>query len=191
MIGRIARQHVLQFAHTGRDGIEFLGALEILEQDIGSVGSLLSVETVVNSLDRPDYKVHLAVVHLEPCLVALVIIVGLEAFDHLEQIVADALFDSDVGCPLQISFNRAYGLSVCIVIPNCLEAAVRSALNERIGAVLAGIVPRVEFFCCKVGRVETRACGFTAVSGEERLAVYAVPGSVVDLGIQFFIGRGE
>jgi len=72
------------------------------------------------------------------------------------------------------------------MIPDGLQGAVVSPLHERVGAFLVGIAPGVELLRGHVRGVEAGAFGPGAVSGQEGLPVDAVPGTVVDAGIEFF-----
>ena len=146
------------------------------------------MQGVIHGFDGTDDEVHLAVIHFQPGLVAVVVIIRLETFDHLKQIVPDALLDGDVGGLSEIFLNLADGSGIGFMVPDRFEAAVRSAPYERVGAVFLRILPRKEFLPAHVGRIEAGPGRAAAISRKEGLPVEAVPGTVVDLGI-FPLGR--
>ena len=186
MEGGVAGEHCLELLHTGRKGVELLGAAEILQQHICPVGSLGAVKAIIHGLYGADDEVHFAVVHLQPGLVALVIIVGLEAFDHLEQILAYAFFYGNIGRTLQQPFYPAYGFLICIVVPYGLQAAVVGTAHEGIRRTLVGVVPITEFLCSHIFGIETCTGRLLPETGKERLSGDAVPRAVVDSGIKLF-----
>ena len=96
----------------------------------------------------------------------------------------DALLDGDVGSPLQVPLDLGDGTGISVMVPDGLEAAVAGALDQRIGAVLVGIVPCAELFVGHVGRVEAGSGRPGAVSREESLPVDTVPGSIIDFRIE-------
>ena len=187
-VGRVAGQHFLQFRHAGGEGVEFLGALEVLQEDIGAVGRLRPVKRIVRRLDGADDKVHLAVVHLQPGLVAVVIVIGHEPLDHLQQIMPHALLDGDVGGPPEIFRDPVDGPGIGLVVPDGLETAVRIPLHEGIRAVLVRILPGLEFRRGHVRGIETGPVRPAAVARKEGLPVDPVPGAVVDRGVQSLPG---
>ena len=63
--------------------------------------------------------------------------------------------------------------------PYGLEGAVGPAGDEGIGAVLVGILERLEFLVGHVFRIETGAGGLGAETFQERLVVDAVPRTVI------------
>ena len=51
VIGSIAGEHFLVFRHTGGEGIEFFAPLQVFQEDVGSIGCLSAVETVIHRFD--------------------------------------------------------------------------------------------------------------------------------------------
>ena len=84
VVGRIAGKHLLELGQAGGQGIEFFRALEILQEHIGAEGVLDPVQGVVHGLVRAQDQVHLAVGHVQPGLLALVVIVRAKTVDLLE-----------------------------------------------------------------------------------------------------------
>ena len=51
VVGCIAGEHLLIFRHTGGQGIQLLGTLEVFQENVGSIGCLSAVETVIHRFD--------------------------------------------------------------------------------------------------------------------------------------------
>ena len=190
-VRRVAGQHFLEFRKTGRQGVQFLGAFQVLQEHIGAVGGFRAVQGVVHGLVRADHEVHLAVGHLQPGLVARIVVVGLQAFDFLEEVLPDAGLDGDIGGRLQVVGDLADGFGIRVVVPDGLQGiTVPDDQGVGAGLVRAGI--GLELRRGHVGRIETGPGGLGTIPFHERLAVDAVPGAVVDLGIELGgrIGKG-
>ena len=190
-VRRVAGEHFLEFRKTGREGVQLLGALQVLQEHVGAVGGLGAIEGVIHGLVRADHEVHLAVGHLQPGLVARVVVVRPEAFDLLEEVLPDAGLDGDVGGRLQIVGDLVDGFGVGVVVPDSLQGAVPGTLDEGVRAVLGGIGQRVELRGGHIGRIEAGAGRLGGIALHERLSVDAVPGAVVDLGIKLGGGIGQ
>ena len=78
--------------------------------------------------------------------------------------------------------NLGYRFGIRVVIPDSLER-VTLAYDKSVGAELVFILKSVEFFRAHICGVETGAGGLVPISAHERLAVYAVPGAIIDFGI--------
>ena len=144
------------------------------------------MEGIIHSLDGAEDQIHLAVVHLKPGFVAVVVIIRLEAFDQFKEIVPYALLDCNIGSPLKVALNLADIFSKSVVVPDGLEATVGRTAYDRIRIVLLRIVPSEEFRRGHVRGIETCSVGFAAKTGKERLTVDAVPRAVVDSGVKLF-----
>ena len=190
-VGRVAGEHILELREAGREGVQLLGALQVLQEHVGAVGGLGAVEGIVHGLVRADHEVHLAVGHLQPGLVACIVVVGLQALDLLEEVLPDTGLDGDVGGRLQVVGDLADGFGIGVMVPDGLQGAVIGTRDESIRAVLGRVVERLELLRGHIGRIEAGAGGLGAKPFHERLAVDAVPGAVVDFGIQLGGGVGD
>ena len=190
-MGRVAGKHLLELRETGRQGVQFLGALQVLQEHIGAIGCLGPIQGVIHGLVRTDHKVHFAVGHLQPGLVALVIVIGLQAFDLLEEVFPDAGLDGDIGGRLQVVGDLADGLSIGVVVPDGLQGAVIGTGDEGIRAMFRRIGERVRLRRCHIGRIKAGAGRRGAKPFQERFAVDAVPGAIVDFGIKLGGGVGN
>ena len=110
--------------------VEDLGTLEILEEHISLVGCLETIELVIIDLVRADDEVHLAVRHLQPGKVAVIIIVSPQRVDLLEKIVAHARLDGDVSGGLEVVADLVDVILERVVVPNGSELAVGAAPDE-------------------------------------------------------------
>ena len=190
MIGRVSGESGLQFGQVAGNFLQLAGTLQVLEQNIGAIGSLLAQEVIVDGLQRADHQVHLAVRHIQPGKFALIIIIGENGIGLLEKVVADAGLDGDVGGSLEIVGNLLHVGGVGVVVPDGFQRAVGGALHQRVGAVLEGVVPGFEFLYGHILRVETGAGRSGAEAIQEGLLVNAVPGAVVHVG-EFTLGIGK
>ena len=68
------------------------------------------------------------------------------------------------------------------MIPDCFQRSVSSTADKRIRTVLVRVFPGIEFLHRHVGRIETCSCRTVTIPIDERSAVGAVPGTVVDFG---------
>ena len=180
----LARDLLLKLRKNRSEAVKHLGTLEILQKHIGLVGGLESKETVVIDLVRADDEIHLAVRHLKPRQIAVVVVVGLEGVDLLEKIVAHARLDGDVSRRLKVVADLVNVVLEGIMVPDRGQPAVRSAPYEGIRTRLHRVVHRLELGGRHVLRIEVgakRTLGSETI--DERLAVKTVPRAVIDFGI--------
>ena len=126
----LARDLLLELRKHRLELIENLGTLEILEEHISLVGCLETIELVIIDLVRADDEVHLAVRHLQPGKVAVIIIVSPQRVDLLEKIVAHARLDGDVSGGLEVVADLVDVILERVVVPNGSELAVGAATDE-------------------------------------------------------------
>ena len=126
----LARDLLLELRKHRFELIENLGTLEILEEHISLVGCLETIELVIIDLVRADDEVHLAVRHLQPGKVAVIIIVSPQRVDLLEKIVAHARLDGDVSGGLEVVADLVDVILERVVVPNGSELAVGAAPDE-------------------------------------------------------------
>ena len=74
------------------------------------------------------------------------------------------------------------------MVPHNLKGAVFLPADNCVGAFLCGILQGAELFLSHIGRIELCAQGLLAVSVNEGLSVYAVPGAVVHVCTLFLCG---
>ena len=96
-IGGVSGQGGLQFRQTVAQILQGAGAVLVLQEDVCAVGSLDAITVVVNGFGGAYYDVHLAVGHFQPGTLGTVVAVCLDGMGHLQQVLADAGFDGDVG----------------------------------------------------------------------------------------------
>ena len=179
MVGRIPRQGGLQFRKTGADGLHLLRTLLILQEHVGAIGGLDAQKFIVNGFRRTDYKVHLAVHHIQPGQIALVVIVGHHGIGLFEEVVPDTGLDGDVGGSSQEVGYFLHLLLVCLVVPDRFQLAVLLPADEGVGAVFVRIRKVSELLDRHILRIKTGAGRLGAVTREEGLVVDAVPGAVI------------
>ena len=182
MIGGFSGKGGLQFRKTGRQLIQRGGTVQILQEHIGAIGSLDAVQFIVDGLIGADDKVHLAVGHFQPGLLALIIIIGEKGIGHLEKIVTDAGLDGDVGSGAQEVCHLLDLVLIGIVIPDSFQLSVFLAADEGIRAIFGRVLERVKFLGRHVGGIEVCTGRLGAIAFQERLVVNTVPGAVVHLG---------
>ena len=151
----------------------------VLQEDKCLIGALDAEELVVGHLVGADYKVHLAVVHIQPGYGTLVVIISFESIRLAEQILRHAGFDGDVGCSLQVIPYLVDVSLVGIVIPHRLQRTVGGTADQSVWAVLIRIVPGIEFFPGHVRGVETCSGKSIGIAFHEGFAGGAVPRAVV------------
>ena len=176
-----ARELFLKVRKHGDVLGEFICLLEILEEDEALIGGLDSVDAVLVVLDRADDKVHLAVLHIHPGKVGLIIVVSPEGFRTLEKIVPDTLLDGHCRSRLKVAGNLVDALGILLVIPYCLELSVLSPPDEGIRVELERVVECVELLPGHVFRVEAGPGRALAITSDERgIVVKPVPRTVID-----------
>ena len=126
----LARDLLLKLRKHRLELVEDLGTLEILEEHISLVGSLHTIKLVIIDLVRADDEVHLAVRHLQPGKVAVIIIVSPQRVDLLEKIIAHAWLDGDVSGGLEVIADLVDVVLERVVVPNGSELAVGAAPDE-------------------------------------------------------------
>ena len=126
----LARDLLLELRKHRFELIENLGTLEILEEHISLVGCLETIELVIIDLVRADDEVHLAVRHLQPGKVAVIIIVSPQRVDLLEKIVAHARLDGDVSGSLEVIADLIDVVLESVMIPDRSEFSVGAAPDE-------------------------------------------------------------
>ena len=186
-----AGQHLLERGEHGAELVQHGGTFEVLEKDVGIIGRLQAEETVVGHLARADHQVHLAVSHVQPGVLALIVIITAERIALLEQVGTDGGLDRNVCSRLQAVADLVDLGGESLVIRHGNQFTVRSAADQGVRTVLGRILETDELIRRHVGRIEVRAEGHGAEALDERNAGQAVPRAIVDCGIGLEVGVGE
>ena len=177
---RVARQFLLQHGqHADKFG-QVVAPFLVFNEDEGFVGGLITVESVIVILNRPDHEVKLAFLHLHPCHIAVEIIVCHEGFAALNQIV----FQTGVFCQFDGEAEKAVGLGQAVgifhMVGHHLEGPVLVATDDGVLAALLRVGQCVILFGSHVQGVKVATGRAFAIAGDEGLLLTeTVPGAIL------------
>ena len=187
LVLRSARQGFLQVRKHGDILPQLLGTFEVLQENEAFVCCLEPVDSVLIVLDRADYDIHLAVLHVHPCEVRLIVVICPESLGTFQEEIPDTLLDRHCGSPFEITCYLFYALLICVMIPYDLQIAGLIPADEGVRTVLGRIVEGIELLRGHILRIEPRTGRSRAITFDKRLvAVHPVPRAVIDEGI--FLG---
>ena len=183
LVSVLAGKILLEFIQAGDILHQHFRLGLVLQKDKSLIGTLQAEKLVVVRLVRAQDQVHLAVVHLQPVDIALVVVVGAEGLHLAQQVFLHAGLDGDVGRSRQVIGNLVDMLAIRVMEPDGLQSTVFPAADKRIGAVLVRIVEGGEFRFRHVGRIEIGAGKAILIALYEGYAVGAVPRAILDFHI--------